>query len=599
MNTFKKHQLDEDTKYKCDQCNFYSKRRYDLKLHKRSKHEGVVYSCDQCEYQAMTQKVVKNHQQVQHEGIRYSCDQCDYEGVRYYCDQCDVNATTVTHLNRHKQSIHEDISVHQKEKLVEKEIVKVQTIHQEDLEISSAQIERKPEPNNTTNGAAADGSCPPENECEDKTIHLEEILDPSKGASTQQDEENLVEKGTNKLQTIQQEERDVPSAQKGNKPETEKIFITKGAATKGSCQPRSKLGETTESSHWEYLKLTSHKPVPETCRAAAEGICSPTANLEEESIQQEEKNSASGKHMNINMKPARLNLNLMSRVDLNEKKTKFKNTFMFDGWSSKERKDEEESEDEDLDEDALNEMDDFNRKMYIKWKEARTRKKKMTESDWLSGEEGREKRIREKKWREMKEFLEQNQPGWKSRRKEEIKKLKEADKEDRVRRVKEKQKKFGTKNVGRKETKEEKIENDRKLQEMEIKLEIRGNMWKQYRVNGTMVKPRMKTLTIKNWKRKKLEKLEEEKKTEQIRMCWELMLACIKDAEEDDAKDGFQWVLANDTIEHQVEATFNVETAIAITPAKKRKKSNQQEDFSDSPRKLTRHLSENHRASYL
>ena len=95
-------------------------------------------------------------------------------------------------------------------------------------------------------------------------------------------------------------------------------------------------------------------------------------------------------------------------------------------------------------------MDDFNKKMYMKWKEARVRKKKMTESDWLNGEEGREKRIREKQWREetwltileMKEFLEINQPGWKSRRKEEIKQLKEADKEDRLRRIKEKQKKF-------------------------------------------------------------------------------------------------------------------------------------------------------------
>ena len=239
-----------------------------------------------------------------------------------------------------------------------------------------------------------------------------------------------------------------------------------------------------------------------------------------------------------------------------------------DGWKVTELRNE--SEDDEEPEDLAN-WDEFNRKMYEKWKESRRRRKEMDEDDWLAGEDGRKKRILEKKMKEnhwkdtmmMKEFLEENSDGWKERKKEEVKKTQLEDKEERLRRIKEKQKKFGMKNVKKKESPEEKEELDKKLERKQEMLEIRSNMWRQYRdTDGNQVKMAEK-MKVKKTLKKNLEKKdqllqeEQERKIKKIKEAerkkkkrravllketWTLMLDCLEDAKNDDEEDPFEKV---------------------------------------------------------
>ena len=96
---------------------------FDLKRHKKSKHDGVKYSCDLCSHVAAQVGSLIEHKRSKHEGVRYPCDQCDYaathrsnlvkhkkskhEGVKYLCDQCPYVATQLPKLKAHKQNKHE------------------------------------------------------------------------------------------------------------------------------------------------------------------------------------------------------------------------------------------------------------------------------------------------------------------------------------------------------------------------------------------------------------------------------------------------------------------------------------------------------------
>ena len=70
--------INEDKKFKCDECDYESKVRCKVNIHKRSKHEGITYDCQQCDYKATLNYNLVKHTKIKHEGLRYSCDQCDY-----------------------------------------------------------------------------------------------------------------------------------------------------------------------------------------------------------------------------------------------------------------------------------------------------------------------------------------------------------------------------------------------------------------------------------------------------------------------------------------------------------------------------------------
>ena len=112
----------EGIRYPCDQCDYAATTAHSLKIHNEAKHIGIRYPCDQCEYTATTAHSLKIHKEVKHEGIRYPCDQCEYtattahslkihkevkhEGIRYPCDQCEYVATQTAYLNRHEKAKH-------------------------------------------------------------------------------------------------------------------------------------------------------------------------------------------------------------------------------------------------------------------------------------------------------------------------------------------------------------------------------------------------------------------------------------------------------------------------------------------------------------
>ena len=81
----------------CDQCDYKTKRKDNLKKHIDSVHGDVRYSCDQCYYKATKRTHLKTHIDSVHGDVWYSCDQCDYKS------KCKCN------LKRHKEYGHGNV----------------------------------------------------------------------------------------------------------------------------------------------------------------------------------------------------------------------------------------------------------------------------------------------------------------------------------------------------------------------------------------------------------------------------------------------------------------------------------------------------------
>ena len=48
--------------YKCNLCNYQTKKKRNFALHQKSKHEGVKYTCNQCDFQANQKSYLVVHQ---------------------------------------------------------------------------------------------------------------------------------------------------------------------------------------------------------------------------------------------------------------------------------------------------------------------------------------------------------------------------------------------------------------------------------------------------------------------------------------------------------------------------------------------------------
>ena len=59
----------------CDQCDYQTGRKGDVRKHQQYKHEDVryAYACGQCDYQPKDRSSLRKHQRAIHEGIRYPC----------------------------------------------------------------------------------------------------------------------------------------------------------------------------------------------------------------------------------------------------------------------------------------------------------------------------------------------------------------------------------------------------------------------------------------------------------------------------------------------------------------------------------------------
>ena len=93
----------------------------DLKLHIKSKHEGVRYPCSHCEYVFTTAGNLKKHIKSKHgewdihviivtrARIPKIHIENKHEGVRYLFDQCEYVATDWSNLNKHIKITHEGV----------------------------------------------------------------------------------------------------------------------------------------------------------------------------------------------------------------------------------------------------------------------------------------------------------------------------------------------------------------------------------------------------------------------------------------------------------------------------------------------------------
>ena len=64
--------------FPCNQCEYVATRAYNLKIHFKSKHEGVRHPCPECEFAATRARGLKIHIERKHEGLKYPCPNCEY-----------------------------------------------------------------------------------------------------------------------------------------------------------------------------------------------------------------------------------------------------------------------------------------------------------------------------------------------------------------------------------------------------------------------------------------------------------------------------------------------------------------------------------------
>ena len=103
--------MNQGVSYNCDQCDYKTTRKDNLKRHKLTKHEGVSYNCDQCDYKAKTKDRLKRHKLSKHQSYRFKCQQCELTFAREHvlarhvkrvherehmnqCEYCDHHFTT-------------------------------------------------------------------------------------------------------------------------------------------------------------------------------------------------------------------------------------------------------------------------------------------------------------------------------------------------------------------------------------------------------------------------------------------------------------------------------------------------------------------------
>ena len=73
MHVENKHKI-----FACQQCDFKSKGRIEVKKHITSVHKEVSFTCKQCNFTSKSNYALLQHTEVTHEGIRYVCKKCDF-----------------------------------------------------------------------------------------------------------------------------------------------------------------------------------------------------------------------------------------------------------------------------------------------------------------------------------------------------------------------------------------------------------------------------------------------------------------------------------------------------------------------------------------
>jgi len=91
-------QVDSPSKFlSCQQCNYISTTKQNLRIHVQNIHEKIKYNCKQCDKAFTQASGLNTHKKRVHEGRKLKCDKCSYECVAYH------------NLKNHKQSKHDGV----------------------------------------------------------------------------------------------------------------------------------------------------------------------------------------------------------------------------------------------------------------------------------------------------------------------------------------------------------------------------------------------------------------------------------------------------------------------------------------------------------
>ena len=74
-DSMRKNSLNEVTvygKYTCNQCNYQSIHKHNLKSHVEIYHEGMVHKCPKCRW----------HMKSTHDDVKYDCSECEFKSTR-------------------------------------------------------------------------------------------------------------------------------------------------------------------------------------------------------------------------------------------------------------------------------------------------------------------------------------------------------------------------------------------------------------------------------------------------------------------------------------------------------------------------------------
>ena len=154
LKTHKRSDHNEEQNMKCNFCAYVTKRKDSLKQHNLSNHfctkcefktgsrKGLMKhqqssQCDLCEYEVGKQEYLKKHIQSRHEGKQIDCNDFDFSDsnltgivshrnkmhkkqppkpndiqsppkIKHICPQCNNEYNSVTYLNMHIQTMHEN-----------------------------------------------------------------------------------------------------------------------------------------------------------------------------------------------------------------------------------------------------------------------------------------------------------------------------------------------------------------------------------------------------------------------------------------------------------------------------------------------------------
>ena len=113
-----------DGAYSCTKCRYESKKKFHLKLHIQSVHEGQGprHFCNLCPYESHDKFEIKEHKQVEHDGINFKCEKCEYEsnksvnlrnhikreheGITHDCPECKYKGKSKDFLKKHISGVH-------------------------------------------------------------------------------------------------------------------------------------------------------------------------------------------------------------------------------------------------------------------------------------------------------------------------------------------------------------------------------------------------------------------------------------------------------------------------------------------------------------